>query len=88
MAITKETPEVTFIHDRKAPTQEEVWRETTQLHQQRRKVEDMVSLLRPQVEVKFGFKEPIRLIPISDLHLFTIESDYDKINEILDKLKD
>lgn len=88
MVVKKEISGITFIHDRKASSQEEVWAEAKEFHARRRKLEGMVSVLRPKVEFKFNFDEPVRLIPISDLHLFTPESDYGKVEQILEELKD
>ena len=59
-----------------------------QLHKLKQEVDDRLSLVTEKVEVNVNFKPPIRIIPISDTHLFSVQTDIDKVNEIFDKLNE
>ncbi len=59
-----------------------------QLHRLKQQVNDELSLLTEKVEFTTNFSKPLRIIPISDTHLFSVQTDITKSDEIFKKLED
>ena len=66
----------------------EIQQDLDELHRLKQKVEDDLSLVVEKVEFNVNFASPVRLIPISDTHLFSVQTDTGKVNEIFEKLKE
>lgn len=78
---------ITFL-TRKDTSAEEIWKEIRVAEEQNAKVDRMLRTVEGGITLKVNFPGPVRLLPISDLHLFSPETDNSKVDAILNKLDD
>ena len=83
----RDKPKVTFMGNPE-PTTEIILQEVRKAEDQNDKVYEMLRGIKGTIELKINFNAPIELIPISDTHLFTPETDNAKVDEILNKLNE
>ena len=81
----RDKPKVRFIGNPE-PSTEIILQEVRKAEEQNDKVDEMLRGIRGSVELKINFNGPVRLLPISDTHLFTPETDNSKVDEMLNKL--
>ncbi|KKQ92209.1 MAG: hypothetical protein UT58_C0003G0010 [Microgenomates group bacterium GW2011_GWC1_39_7b] len=74
--------------DKGRPTFDKVQVKLDNLHRLKQEIDDDMSLLCDSVELNIKFDEPVRIIPISDTHLFAVQTDTTKANELLGKLRE
>jgi hypothetical protein len=78
-------PRITFVGDPE-PSTEIILQEVRKAEEQNSKVDEMLRGVKGSIELNVNFGGPVRIIPISDTHLFTPETDNAKVDEILNKL--
>jgi len=83
----REKSKITFVGP-PDPSAETILQEVRKAEDQNSKVYGMLRGIKGSVELKVNFDGPVRIIPISDTHLFAPESDYVKADDILDKLNE
>jgi hypothetical protein len=76
---------ITF-QTRRDVSPETILTEVKKAEEQNAKVSALLRTVEGKIELKINFDGPIRLLPISDMHLFAPETDNQKVDEILNKL--
>ncbi|QQG41867.1 MAG: hypothetical protein HYV90_00950 [Candidatus Woesebacteria bacterium] len=74
--------------DKDRPAFDKIQIKLDTVHQLKQEIEEDMTLLQEKVELSVGFNEPVRIIPISDTHLFAVQTDKSKVNELLAKLEE
>lgn len=77
-----------FFTTRKDTSTEIILKEVKIAEAQDAKVDALLRTVEGRISLKVNFDGPIRLLPISDLHLFAPETDNARVDEILTKLDD
>lgn len=83
--VEREKSKITFVGP-PDPSTETILQEVRIAEEQNQKVDGMLRGIKGSVELNVNFNGPIRLLPISDTHLFTQETDNAKVDEIFRKL--
>lgn len=78
---------ITFNNDRTNPSFDRVKPKLDWLHKLKQEIDDDLTLMRDQVEITVH-SLPVRILPISDTHLFASQTDIGKVNELLAKLNE
>jgi hypothetical protein len=83
----RDSPKITF-KDKGKPSFKQIQDEINQFHELRQKIDDHISVIEGSVELSVNFEGPVRVIPISDTHLFSAQTDTKKARELLEKLNE
>jgi hypothetical protein len=83
----KEQPKVVFM-GKAEPSTDIILQEVKKAEEQNDKVYEMLRGIKGTIELKINFNGPVRILPISDTHLFAPETDNEKVDEILNKLNE
>ena len=77
-----------FVNNKDNPSFDQVQPKFAALHTLKQEIDDDMTLMRESVELDVKFDGPVRIMPISDTHLFAVQTDTSKVNELLKKLED
>jgi hypothetical protein len=83
----RDSPKITFV-DKNKPSFDQVQEKLNKLHHLKQEIDDDMTLMSDSVELNVQFDGPVRIMPISDTHLFAVQSDLAKTNELLSKLNE
>ena len=83
----RERPQITFVDNGKPPF-DQVLAKLDKLHELKQSIDRDISVIEESVELKVNLNGPVRVIPISDTHLFVLQSDNRRANELLGKLRE
>lgn len=86
--MNERKPRIVFVNNKENPTFDKVQVKLDAFHSLRQQIDDDLTLMRDSIELDIKFNGPVRIIPISDTHLFAVQTDTTKVNELLKKLDD
>jgi len=79
------SPKIVFVDSGQTPF-DEVRKKLDELHRLKQSIERDLSNMDESVELKVFTDGPIRVIPISDTHLFSVQTDAEKADALMEKI--